>query len=419
MKFTATRAQISSLLNVQWATYYNKDEKKSVIRALGATVIPDHLDGTIDLLQGHRGWPTPATVPKKKKADGFGTTVTPAVIYEQYNETADMIPTTPAGMKNVQSFAQFQGQYVLASDLTSFCSTYLPGNNGTCKISKYIGGTDGPAPGVESSLDSEYIYATSYGAETWVYTYSGNDFCSDLLTWAQDVFSGENATHPNVISMSYGSQGLNSKGAYCEGSGATRLSVDTMKMGAMGISVSISSGDSGSAEQSRMGYNYGLLSPNFLASVPYCTAVGATSFVSGNSGEEKAAGFGSGGGFSFDYAQPEYQKAAVKTFLETKYKLPPMLSYNASGRGSPDVSFSGVGFWVISGGQYQGVGGTSCSSPSWGGMMSLLNNIRMENNKTLGFANPWLYSNPSMLTDITKGNNDVQGDGMGWYCTKG
>lgn len=416
MKFQATRAQISSLLNVQWATYFNTASEQTAVRALGDTVIPDYLQSTIEVLQGHRGWPLPikkVKAPPRKAVEGWFTNIVPSVIYSAYNET--MFPATPAGSKNIQSFFQAQGQYVEETDLTQFCQTYLPNNTGSCNITKYIGGKDGKNAGTESSLDSEYIIATSHGAETWVYTYSGFDFCADLLTWSHDVFGGKaNGSFPYVISMSYGAQSLPT---YCEGKGANRLSMDTMKMGTMGVSVMIASGDEGSGQFSRAGYNWGYLGSSFPAEMPYVTAVGSTTFVSGNNGTQRAASF-SGGGFAWNWTALPYQRDAIKAFLSTTPKTPKG-KFNATGRGTPDVSFLGDGFTIISQGQSEQVDGTSCSTPSFSGMVTLLNNVRLMNKKTLGFLNPMLYQNPQGFTDITLGNNDMLGDDQGWYAQKG
>jgi len=57
------------------------------------------------------------------------------------------------------------------------------------------------------------------------------------------------------------------------------------------------------------------------------------------------------------------------------------------------------------------VGGTSCSAPTFSGIVSLLNDIRFANKKNpLGFLNPWLYQtavNPQAgaFQDITTGHN--------------
>jgi len=236
------------------------------------------------------------------------------------------------------------------------------------------------------------------------------------------VFSHESGNHPHVISVSYGSQPLPN---YCLGPDVWRLNEDTQKMGTMGISVLISSGDDGSGEINRQtGYNGGLLGNAFPSNMQYVTAVGSTTFVAGNSGQQEATTvFGSGGGFSFDLPALPFQTPVIESYLSKATScgvtLPPDFSYNATGRGTPDISFLGENFWVVSGGAWEQVDGTSCSAPSSSGIITLLNNIRLRKGKTLGFLNPLFYAHPECFTDITAGNNDVQQDGYGWYCTPG
>jgi len=202
-----------------------------------------------------------------------------------------------------------------------------------------------------------------------------------------------------------------------------RLSEDVQKLGAMGITVVIASGDDGSGGMSRQGSNNGKLSPSFPASIPYALSVGSTFFESGLSGEEQATTqFGSGGGFSYDYSMPTYQSQAVKAYLN---KNPQMGSkkYASNGRASPDVSLLGEKFAVESSGRVLAVGGTSASTPSWGAVISLLNEDCLAasgGTKTLGFVNPLFYANPDAFNDITKGNNAVgENAGNGWKCTEG
>ena len=416
--FEATLEQVSRLLSIRFRVYQNKKTGVRVVKSLNAMTVPDAVAQVVELISGHRGFPLPKFQKKhetiRKPLGSPETNVTPATLYSSYNMS--YFPSTPTGKKNIQSFFQAQGQYVEPSDLKTFCND-LDSTLGDCKITKYIGPNQGSMPGLESSLDSEYITATGRATETWVYSYSNVDFCGDLMRWAQDVFAEKDGTYPWVISMSYGSQSLPN---YCLGPDVERLSKDIQKMGAMGITVVIASGDSGSAEDSREGYNYGLLAPSMPASIPYCTAVGSTTFISGDSGAESAVNsFGSGGGFSFDYGQPSYQTEAVQHFFSQNHKLPPHLSYNGSGRGTPDVSTLGSNFWIISEGFWQGVSGTSCSTPTFAGMVTMLNNIRLQSGKTLGFLNPLIYQNAQAFNDITVGNNDVNHDGYGWYCVPG
>ena len=70
----------------------------------------------------------------------------------------------------------------------------------------------------------------------------------------------------------------------------------------------------------------------------------------------------------------------------------------------------GWNFAVVVGGTAQSVGGTSASAPTFAGIVSLLNDIRIaKNSRPLGFLNPFLYqtaaANPSAFWDVTVGNN--------------
>lgn len=163
------------------------------------------------------------------------------------------------------------------------------------------------------------------------------------------------------------------------------------------------------------------MSPSFPSDSPYVTAVGSTAFANGSSGAQTATTeFGSGGGFSFNNSRPSYQTDAVSTYLSSKVKMPSAgcaggTPPHCTGRATPDVSFFGERFPVI---DKPGtstpdlVGGTSASTPSFGGVISRLNEERLKNGKVLGFVNPLLYKNPSVLTDVSLGSN-IQGDGFG------
>merc|ERR1712070_504698 len=256
------------------------------------------------------------------------------------------------------------------------------------------------------------------GVDTWVYSYPNFDFCADLLTWAGDVAA--EASHPYVVSLSYGSQKID----FCDSTTRTRLSEDVRKLSAMGVTVVIASGDDGSGGISRQGSNNGKLSPSFPASIPYALAVGGTYFESGTSGPEMATTqFGSGGGFSYDYDMPSYQSSAVQAYLAKSPKTGSS-TYAQNGRASPDVSLLGEKFAVVTGsGQTIAVGGTSASTPSWGAVISLLNEECLSasgGKKTLGFVNPLFYQNADAFTDITQGSNAIGNNAKsGWKCTEG
>ena len=140
------------------------------------------------------------------------------------------------------------------------------------------------------------------------------------------------------------------------------------------------------------------------------TSVGATnaSSYSTNASSyiiETAANFSSGG-FSNVFARPSYQDTAVQTYLEALGDTNAGL-FNTSGRAYPDVSTQGVNFAVNIAGTFEGVDGTSASSPTFASVVALLNDQRLNADKPpLGFLNPLLYSSAAgAFNDITSGNN--------------
>merc|ERR1711977_706648 len=123
-----------------------------------------------------------------------------------------------------------------------------------------------------------------------------------------------------------------------------------------------------------------------------------------------------------DYDMPSYQSSAVKTYLAKNPKTGTS-AYAKNGRASPDVSLLGEQFAILINGQTIARDGTSASTPSWGGVISLLNEECLSasgGSKTLGFVNPLFYQNPDAFTDITKGSNAIGSNAKsGWKCTEG
>ena len=121
---------------------------------------------------------------------------------------------------------------------------------------------------------------------------------------------------------------------------------------------------------------------------------------------------GSSGGFSNYYPAPLYQSSAVSSYLSSYLSSPSASAnkgkFNASGRGFPDVSAQGTNFEVVVDGSAEGVEGTSCASPTFASVISLLNDRLVAAGKSpLGFLNPFLYSaaGKAALNDVTSGSN--------------
>jgi hypothetical protein len=73
-------------------------------------------------------------------------------------------------------------------------------------------------------------------------------------------------------------------------------------------------------------------------------------------------------------------------------------------------SFSGRNYITVLAGSLTPVDGTSAATPTFAGVVSLMNDARLSQGKApLGFLNPWLYQvgedTPTAFWDITRGDN--------------
>jgi len=201
-----------------------------------------------------------------------------------------------------------------------------------------------------------------------------------------------------------------------------------MKLGLLGTTILYSSGDYGVAgnegecidpvtgNYTAPGAPYGKFNPSFPGTCPYVLSVGATQVKPGvtdvlTATQPEMASetvIYSGGGFSNNFAMPSYQSAAVASYFE--HYNPPYGAdrYNNSmkTRGFPDVSANGANYVVYVDGNFSLVYGTSCSSPTFGSVLTLVNSARLSEGKSsVGFVNPTFYAHPEIFNDITEGGN--------------
>ena len=184
--------------------------------------------------------------------------------------------------------------------------------------------------------------------------------------------------------------------------------VEIRKLGLQGVTVLAASGDSGVSgddDKPLCGYN-----PDFPASSPYVTSVGATQGPEWGMKEIACSGpncgYTSGGGFSNIYPTPSWQRTHTdryfnllssngrSPFINASYKGTsyPYGKYNSKGMGYPDVSLLGVKYLTAINASFFPLDGTSASCPVFAGMVSLVNSQRVENGQpTLGYLNPALY----------------------------
>ena len=331
--------------------------------------------------------------------------VYPSVLRTRYN-VSDTVGKHP---NNSQAVAQFLEQYYSSQDLTEFFAIFGRGFTHLADVSKVVGPDTGRS-GIEASLDVQYIMSLGANITTWFWSTDGRHETQEpFLEWIVAV--GNTSNVPFVFSVSYGDNEDSLSTDYMN-----RINVEFMKAGVRGITILFASGDNGAGCKKKK------FRPNFPCSSPYVTAVGGTAFnnpfgIGGEYGYEI-----SGGGFSNVFQQPQYQNAAVNNFLKNSKKLPNTTFFNQSGRGYPDISAVCNHFWIVN--NYipvPGVMGTSASTPTVAGIVSLINDVRLQNNKPpMGFLNPFLYSNANSLYDPTTGYNEGCGEpDRGFYAMKG
>lgn len=259
----------------------------------------------------------------------------------------------------------------------------------------------------EANLDLQYILGISHPIPIVEYSTAGRGPLiptrdqprlpgsnEPYLEWLLYMLALPDADLPQTISTSYGEEEQSIPREY-----ALRTCNMFMQLGARGVSVIFSSGDSGPGNGCISNIdNSTMFEPTYPAGCSWVTSVGATI----GTNPERAVTYSSGG-FSNYFDQPSYQKSAVSTFFNTINDTYAGF-YNRSGRGIPDVSAQGSNFAVYDKGSLTMMAGTSASAPVIAGIVALLNAARRTiGQPPLGFLNPWLYNVTGAFNDITTG----------------
>lgn len=306
------------------------------------------------------------------------------------------------------------GQSFMPSDLTTYDSEFgVPAQ----KINKIIGDNNAgscsanPNNCVEAELDVQVMTAIAQDGITWFWSIPGTE---SFLEWAKAVASTADA--PKVHSISYGAPETEI------GNGqATAFGTEVQKLGTMGITVVVASGDDGVAGAGARGNSGGCgFNPSYPATAEYVTAVGGTQGPEDNNPEivcqsNKGGGITSGGGFSTVWSTPSWQSSQVSNYLANGPNLPPKSMFNANGRGYPDVAMMAHNYPIVVGGNTYLGSGTSAAAPLFGAVITLVNSARLDAGKaTLGFLNPKLYAaDSSVFHDITSGENNCAAGSVG------
>ncbi|KIK62569.1 hypothetical protein GYMLUDRAFT_242721 [Collybiopsis luxurians FD-317 M1] len=400
--------------------------------------LPRHLHDHIDLVSpttyfsnprslarenGHRrGLRASRLVPRTTVPSSCKDEITPNCLHLLYN-TGNYTPTQSS--RNVIGITGYLEEYASQDDLATFRKMYATdksaANMTTVEVNS--GKDEQFDPGTEANLDVQYVYGMTYSPMIF-YSVGGrppfnpDDATPDndnepYLNWLDYVGNLSDTELPKTISNSYGDDEQTVPPDY-----ATNVCKLFSALGARGVSVIFASGDFGVGNGDcamNDDSNKVVFQPVFPASCPFVTAVGGTT---GIFPEVATQSFSSGGGFSRLFAQPSYQSNAVSSYLSSLGNIYSGI-FNASGRAYPDVAAQGQNYQVVQFGFVEPVDGTSCATPTFAGVVALLNDYRLASGKTtLGFLNPLFYRNPLVFNDITEGSNPGC-DTEGFSATKG
>nr|WLO98173.1 peptidase [Acaulium album] len=250
---------------------------------------------------------------------------------------------------------------------------------------------------------------------------------------------------PKVISISFAWPEASFSPEYLK-----RQCLEFLKLGLMGVTTIVSSGDSGTQAGVDGGTcihpetgvpegKTGRFNPQWPASCPWVTSVGGTKRVVAPGNNSTAAGskksrkdrrdvreeawhysieagnetyiYTSSGGFSNHFPMPDYQKAAISRYHHREDDhldgLESEGHFSRGGRGFPDVSALASSYLIYMYNQLVSVHGTSASAPVFASMITMINNERLKAGKgTVGFVNPALYAHAGRaFNDVTDGAN--------------
>ena len=383
------------------ATYYGPDSSPKLDARVASVV--SGLFGLSNMAQRKPSLVKPAAHPNLESPDGY---LYPSDLSAIYNEAAlHNDGYYGAGI----TIGLFSPTTYAESDVDTFFAA-INVTKPNINIISVNGGATDATDADEACLDIETIIGQAPAVTLNVYE-GPND-------GSFDIFSRMLADKPDIVSMSYGTPETDAgiTAAYAQSYDVIRAN-----MAAEGISIFVSSGDTGAYSDDAPT----VVAVSIDASSPYVTSVGGTELTNitattdywngeiawtYNDGTLGSPG-GSGGGLSIYYSIPSWQYGVgVQQTASDGYRQVPDVAACAS---TPY-------YYIYTGGAYVPYGGTSASCPLWASSFAL---IEDQVGAYLGCLNPTLYtvaaSSPTVYHDITSGNNGVYNCNAGWDFVTG
>ncbi len=380
----------------------------------GAISVPADLDKIVEVVFGldNRPFARPHTARRRAGQAATFAGYKPTQVAQFYN-----FPTGLDGTGQTVGIIELGGGY-RPKDLTAYFKqvgvpapqvTAFPVDHGR-NAPTNANSADG-----EVMLDIEVVGAVAPKARIVVY-FTANTTDKDFLDAITNAVH-DKVNNPGVISISWGGPEVETTDSFQQ-----QFEQVLQAAAALGVTVTIASGDSGAADEGPNEWD-GAAHADFPASCPHALGCGGTTItVAGNKitaetvwnqneADTEEDSFGaSGGGVSGVFPVPSYQ---------AKAKVPVNATTGKPGRGVPDVAGDAdpnSGYLIRVDGQEFPIGGTSAVAPLWAGLIALCNQSM---GHRAGFVNPILYANLSAFNDITKGNNRVQPGNVGYDAGTG
>jgi kumamolisin len=334
----------------------------------------------------------------------------PADLAGYYGHEAD---GSHEGSGQTIGFVEFSGYR--RGDATRFKNCFTaPNITGTLQSDIVVGATSpaiDPNGQIEVNLDIEVAMGAARDANYQVYKAVNN------LALGPTMFDTMRTDNVDVVSDSWG---------LCELAVPPKLTLTENTslelLAAGGSSLYVASGDSGSADCKSLSPQLKFLAVDDPSSQPFATAVGGTNL--NLTGPSETGWKGSGGGVSYNWPRPGYQKTVTSN---QNTSIPG--SFCAGGslkcRVTPDVAMDAAparGYVMFShgfggsGGSWSAVGGTSAAAPLMAAITADANEAAATD---LGFANPFIYDAAGDglvagdFNDILTGSNS-NGTGQFW-----
>ncbi|KAH8980796.1 subtilisin-like protein [Lactarius akahatsu] len=419
-------SQANEILGASYQLYRHAKVNDTIIRTV-SYALPDVLHAHIQAVAPTTYFTSTRTLrqtPRRRSVEAEAAEAASGKPVTMLSSRADWDEVTPSELRwlyktfayvpaaadrNTLGMFGYEKEYPSQTDLTEYMTDFRsdvqPPSLATFTVELVNGGGYDPdIPGMEASVDVQYASAMAYptpiifystgGAGKWLKS-SGEPLPGDIYLESLEYLLRK-TNIPQTISISYGTHEWKVPREY-----ARALCILFAQLGARGVSVLFPAGDDGVGKDCKDGSGNVRFIADFPASCPYLTAVGGTTEY-----DPEVAAPLSGGGFSDHFPRPVYQDVAVSAFLSRQGTHYAGL-YNPEGRGIPDIAAQALRFPIVLGNADFLVDGTSCSTPTVAGIISLLNDYLITNGRPpLGFLNIRLYDDGiAGLNDITSGSN--------------